>query len=107
MAKSKRTYEERLAEMERKEQVSRERAKRLAAQKKELQKRQNAEDRKVRTHRLCQIGGGVESALGRPMTLEEIPRLVSFLQGQEKRGGYFSKALQAKDPTDSVQAPWM
>ena len=66
MAKSTKSYEERMLEMEKKEQESLEKAKRYAAQKKELLKRKKAEESKKRTHRLCQVGGAVESVLGAP-----------------------------------------
>ena len=61
MAKSTKSYEERMLEMEKKEQESLEKAKRYAAQKKELLKRKKTEESKKRTHRLCQIGGAVRS----------------------------------------------
>ena len=41
--------------MEKKEQESLEKAKRYAAQKKELLKRKKAEESKKRTHRLCPV----------------------------------------------------
>ena len=50
MAKSTKSYEERMLEMEKKEQESLEKAKRYAAQKKELLKRKKAEESKKRTH---------------------------------------------------------
>ena len=59
MAKSTKSYEERMLEMEKREQESLEKAKRYAAQKKELLKRKKAEESKKRTHRLCQVGGAV------------------------------------------------
>lgn len=46
MAKSTKSYEERMLEMEKKEQESLEKAKRYAAQKKELLKRKKAEESK-------------------------------------------------------------
>ena len=55
MAKSTKSYEERMLEMEKKEQESLEKAKRYAAQKKELLKRKKAEESKKRNHRLCQV----------------------------------------------------
>jgi len=74
MAKSTKSYEERMLEMEKKEQESLEKAKRYAAQKKELLKRKKTEESKKRTHRLCQIGGAVESVLGAPIEEEDIPK---------------------------------
>ena len=49
MAKSTKSYEERMLEMEKKEQESLEKAKRYAAQKKELLKRKKTEESKKRT----------------------------------------------------------
>ena len=72
MAKSTKSYEERMLEMEKKEQESLEKAKRYAAQKKELLKRKKAEESKKRTHRLCQVGGAVESVLGSPIEEEDM-----------------------------------
>ena len=64
MARSTKSYEERMLRLEKKEQESLEKAKQYAAQKRELKKRQKDVETKKRTHRLCQIGGAVESVLG-------------------------------------------
>ena len=66
-------------------------AKRYATQKKELLKRKKAEESKKRTHRLCQIGGAVESVLGAPIEEEDIPKLIGFLKRQEANGKVFLK----------------
>lgn len=94
MSKAIRSYEERLLEMEKKEQESLEKAKKYAAQKKELQKRQKAEENRKRTHRLCQIGGAVESVLGCPIEENDISKLIDFLKKQEINERFFSKAMQ-------------
>ena len=99
MAKSTKSYEERMLEMEKKEQESLEKAKRYAAQKKELLKRKKAEESKKRTHRLCQVGGAVESVLGAPIEEEDIPKLIGFLKKQEANGKFFSKAMQKETHT--------
>ena len=57
MAKSTKSYEERMLEMEKKEQESLEKAKRYAAQKKELLKRKKAEESKKRTLSGWRCGG--------------------------------------------------
>ena len=75
-------------------------SKRHAAQKKELLKRKKAEESKKRTHRLCQIGGAVESVLGAPIEEEDIPKLIGFLKRQEANGKFFSKAMQKEVNTD-------
>ena len=81
MAKSTKTYEERIRALEKKEQESIEATKKLIAQRKEQEKRKKAEESKKRTHRLCQIGGAVESVLGCP--IEE-----KYLTGQIRKGSW-------------------
>ena len=102
MGRSTKSYEERLLEMEKREQESLEKAKRYAAQKRELQRRQKAEENKKRTHRLCVIGGAVESVLGCPIEEEDIPKLIGFLKRQEANGKFFSKAMQ-KEPVANTE----
>ena len=76
MARSTKSYEERMLQLEKKEQESLEKAKQYAAQKRELKKRQKDVETKKRTHRLCQIGGAVESVLGSAIEEDEIPKLI-------------------------------
>ena len=66
---------------------------------KELLKRKKAEESKT-NHRLCQIGGAVESVLGAPIEEEDIPKLIGFLKKQEANGKFFSKAMQKETNTD-------
>ena len=106
MAKSTKSYEERMLEMEKKEQESLEKAKRYAAQKKELLKRKKAEESKKRTHRLCQVGGAVESVLGATIEEEDIPKLIGFLKKQEANGKFFSKAMQKETHSDMGEVEW-
>ena len=96
MAKSTKSYEERMLEMEKKEQESLEKAKRYAAQKKELLKRKKAEESKKRTHRLCQVGGAVESVLGAPIEEEDIPKLIGFLKSRKPMGNFFQRQCRKK-----------
>ena len=51
---------------------------------------QEAADRKARTKRLIEIGGAVESVLGRPFREDDHLRLMNFLKQQEANGGFFS-----------------
>lgn len=102
MAKSTKTYEERIRALEKKEQESIEATKKLIAQRKELEKRKKAEESKKRTHRLCQIGGAVESVIGSAIEEEDIPKLVGFLKRQEANGKFFSKAMQ-KEPVANTE----
>ena len=102
MAKSTKTYEERIRALEKKEHESIEATKKLIAQRKELEKRKKAEESKNRTHRLCQIGGAVESVLGCPIEEEDLPKLIGFLKRQEANGKFFSKAMQ-KEPVANME----
>lgn len=92
-----------MLQLEKREQESLEKAKQYAAQKRELEKRKKAEESKKRTHRLCQIGGAVESVLGCAIEEEDIPKLVGFLKRQEANGKFFSKAMQKEPVTDTVE----
>ena len=89
-----------MLQLEKREQESLEKAKQYAAQKRELEKRKKAEESKKRTHRLCQIGGAVESVLGCPIEEEDLPKLIGFLKRQETNGKFFSKAMQKEPLTD-------
>ena len=90
---SKKSLDERLEEIKKKQEQ-------LKAQEKALKKKQTDEERKQRTKRLIEIGGAVESVLKKSLGDEEgvireedISALISFLQQQEDRGRYFSKAI--------------
>ena len=102
MARSTKSYEERLLQLEKREQESLEKAKQYAVQKRELKKRQKDVETKKRTHRLCQIGGAVESVLGCPIEEEDLPKLIGFLKRQEANGKFFSKAMQ-KEPVTNTE----
>lgn len=85
-----RSTEERIAELDKKmEQIK--------AQKKAILQREKEIQRKARTRRLIEVGGAVESVLGHPIKKEDIPNLIAFLEQQEKRGNYFSKAMKKID----------
>ena len=83
---AQRTYDERIDELRKKQEQ-------LKAQEKALRKRQSEEERKKRTRRLIELGGIVESVLGRPTTDQDKVRLMYFLRLQEQKGSFFSKAM--------------
>ena len=60
MARTQRSIEERISEKEMQYEQVMEKAKQYQAQMKRLKQQQKAEERKKRTHLLCQIGGIVE-----------------------------------------------
>ena len=59
------------------------------------------EERKKRTHLLCQIGGTVEKVLDRPLVEEDVMRLLNFLNQQERNGKYFTRAMEKYPDTGS------
>ena len=83
---SRKTTSERIAEIEKKQEQ-------MNALKRQLQKREAAENRKARTRRLIMIGAEVEKVLGRAIEEHDLPKLRWFLESQETRGHYFSKAM--------------
>ena len=87
---AQRTYDERIAELQKKRDQ-------LKEQEKALIKRQNEEERKKRTRRLIELGGIVESVLGRPTVDEDKIRFLNFLKKQETNGKFFTKAMNGKD----------
>ena len=102
---NKRSLDERIEEKLNKEQEYLQKAKQYSAQAKKLEQQKKAEERKIRTHRLIEIGGAVESVLGRPFADGDIERLIHFLREQERRGGYFSKALAVLGEPESPDTP--
>ncbi len=82
------SYEERIAELQKKQDQ-------LKAQERALKKRQSEDARKKRTRRLIEMGGIVESVLGRETTDEDKIKLMNFLKKQEANGKFFSKAMNA------------
>ena len=65
----------------------------MNARKKQLLKREAAENRKARIKRLIMIGAEVEKILGRPIEEKDLPKLIRFLENQEARGHFFSRAM--------------
>lgn len=94
-----RSYEERLEELQKKQEQ-------LKAQERALKKRQSEEERKKRTRRLIELGGIVESVLGRPTTDDDKIRLQNFLKKQERNGGFFTKAMnESVQPREQAVQP--
>ncbi len=83
---AQKSYEERLSEIAKKKDQ-------LDAQEKAIKKRQSEDERKKRTRRLIEMGGIVESVLGRSTTEDDKIRFMNFLNKQESNGKFFSKAM--------------
>lgn len=93
MSKSTRSIEERIEEKDSRMNEYLKKAKQYEAQKKQLEKQKKEVDRRARTRRLCDIGGTVESVLGRPFGEGDLIRFMNFLKDQDERGGYFTNAM--------------
>lgn len=87
MATEKRSIDERILELQEKQ-------KQLKEQEKKLKAKQSQSERKERTKRLIEIGATVENVLGKSICKEDLPKLKDFLEQQEQRGQYFSKAMK-------------
>jgi Skp family chaperone for outer membrane proteins len=91
----KRSFEDRIAELTKKQEQ-------LEARKKALKAKQGQAERKARTKRLIEIGGAVESVLGRPIEKQDLPKLIAFLKQQEERGSFFSNAMNSAPADDHL-----
>lgn len=83
---ARKTDDERLLELQ--QQIEK-----LKKKEKLIKARQSEMERKTRTKRLIEVGATVESVLKRPIEKEDLPKLKMFLEEQEKRGNFFSKAF--------------
>ena len=82
----RKSYDEQLDEIKKKQEQ-------LVALERDLKKRRSEEERKKRTKRLIELGGIIESVLGRPVADDDKIKLLNFLKSQEIRGNYFSNAM--------------
>ncbi|MEE1516608.1 MAG: relaxasome subunit MobC [Lachnospiraceae bacterium] len=83
---NRKSYDERLDEIRKKKEQ-------LQARERDIMKRKSEEDRKKRTKRLIELGGIIESVLGRATTDEDKIRLLNFLKKQETNGKFFTSAM--------------
>lgn len=97
MSNGKRTIEEQIAELQRKQKELKEQEKRLKAKK-------SKEERARRTKHFIEMGGTIYNILGREFVEGDIERLAAFLKGQDSRGGYFSKAMNDFPKTDTTDS---
>lgn len=87
---AQKSYDEKLNEIKKKQEQ-------LQARERELKKRKSEEDRKKRTKRLIELGGIIESVLGRPTTDDDKIRLLNFLKKQESNGKFFTTAMNERN----------
>lgn len=90
---SKRTYEERIADLESREEQ-------LKKQKQELKSAWRQDERKKRNKRLINCGLAVREVLGRELTDEDAILLEEFLRKQERNGYYFTRAMNPEEKTE-------
>ena len=107
MPRKKKTTDEQLADAELEAQKlidsikkKNEQLKIIENRKKQLTARKDNEKQKARTHHFCEIAGTLYKILGREFEDGDVERLENFLNGQEQRGGYFSKAM---NPTPEIE----
>lgn len=93
MGDNRRPLEVRIAEKQRLLEAEKKRLKEYENQMKLLNAKKREQDRKERTHRLIEVGATVESVLKAPITNDMLPKLLDWLESQEKKGRYFSKAM--------------
>ena len=91
MPKSTKSFEERLADLEKKQQD-------LKAEKQKLIAKHKEEERKRDAHEKILLGGAVLSVLGRPYIEGDEKRLQEFLEKQERNGKYFTSAMNRNLP---------
>ena len=102
MSATRKSKQERLAELQEKQ-------KHLKEQERKLKAQLSQEERKKRTKNLIQLGGAVCKVLnedtveGDTITENDISNLIAFLKNQNTRGNYFTKAMQ-RTPKDKEQA---
>lgn len=84
---TKKSYEEKLAELQEKQ-------KQLKAQEKKIKAQQSQEERKKRTKHLIEMGGAIYSVLGDNYQEGDVERLIVFLKKQDERGRFFTKAMR-------------
>ncbi len=102
MGTNRRTLEEQIAETQRLLEAEQERVKAYLARMRGLKTKKRNEDNKARTHRLVGIGASCEHVLGMPITEEMLPRLIDWLESQERKGKYFSRALGITNSGDAT-----
>ena len=107
MPRKKKTTDEQLADAELEEKKLKDSIKKKNEQlkiienrKKQLTARKDNEKQKARTHHFCEIAGTLYKILGREFEDGDVERLENFLNGQEQRGGYFSKAMNTRPETE-------
>jgi hypothetical protein len=98
MPQSSKSYEERLADLEKREEALKEEKKRLIAKHK-------ADERKKDAHEKILLGASVKAVLGRPYIDGDEQRLKEFLEKQERNGNFFTKAMNRNLPTPNTDSP--
>ena len=104
MAKSTKSYEERMLEMEKKEQESLEKAKQICSTE-ERTSETKERPRKVKNEPIGSVRLAVRwnPFLVLPIEEDDIPKLIGFLKRQEANGKFFSKAMQKETNTDTEE----
>lgn len=91
-----RPIEDRIKELQEKQEKTEKRQNQLKAQEKALRAKQSEAKRKKDAHEKIILGSVIKSFLYRPYEEGDADRLYQFIKGQEERGNYFSKAMKTE-----------
>lgn len=96
-------FEQRITEKQKQLDEMLERAKKYQAELRGLQNKKKEEERRQRTHRLVEVGATVESVIKCPIQKNELPKLLAWLEEQEKNDRGFSKVLAASTEAETLE----
>lgn len=75
----------------------------LKAEEKEAKKREEQQEKEASARRRERIGEVVEAVYQKPLTDDQIPAFRAWLEDQQRRGQYLSKAIEATRKTEGEQ----
>ena len=89
MINLKKSFDERIAELEEKKKQEEKKIEQLKAKQKKLEQQKKSLERKARTKRLIETGAIIESVLGRPVDendIENIKKLMQYYRKKKENG---------------------
>ena len=95
---NRKTYEEKLAEVQEKKSELQKKQKQLNELEKKIKAQYSKEERKKITKRLIELGGAIckvwneDTVEGDAALEQDIANIITFLKTQNERGNYFTKA---------------
>lgn len=92
-----------ITDLEQKEENNKKKMQQIRAKAARQAKASSAKERKEDAHNKIVLGGAVLKVLGRNYQPGDESRLIAFLEGQQKRGNYFTDAMNKKEETKSEE----